>query len=77
MIEKVETGRVLAGYAIYEERSDSMVECLTRYQMVAGSSLSETTELCLWARNFILCIVLVQPRKTRPYLSEKMLTNQD
>ena len=47
MIEKVETGRVLAGYAIYEERSDSMVECLTHYQMIAGSSLSETTELCL------------------------------
>ena len=40
-------GRVLAGYAIYEERSDSMEECLTRYQMVAVSSLSETIELCL------------------------------
>ena len=43
-----------------EERSDSVVECLTRDQGNAGSSL---TVLCSWARHIILCLLLVQPRK--------------
>ena len=39
----------------------SMVECLTRYRWVAGSSLTWSTALCSWTWHFILCSVLVSP----------------
>ena len=29
------------------------------------------TVLCPWAKNFIRCLILVQPRKTRPDMTEK------
>ena len=38
----------------------------------AGSSLTIGTVLCPWARNFVLCLVLIQPWK-RPYITEKLL----
>ena len=41
---------------------------------VAGSSLTGITVLCPLARHIYPCLVLVQPRKTRPDITEKMLT---
>ena len=37
----------------------------TNKQRVAGSRLTEGAVLCPWSGHFILCLVLVQPRKTR------------
>ena len=51
-------------------RSDTCIECLTRDRGVACSSLTGGTALCLWARHFILCLVLVQPRKTLPDITD-------
>ena len=47
-----------------EERSGLVVECLTRDQGAAGLSLTGE-------RHFILCLVLVQPRKTHPDIAKK------
>ena len=49
-----------------------MVECLTRDRKVVGSSLTGGNALCPSARHFILCLVLVQPRKTCPNMTEKL-----
>ena len=38
------------------------------------SSLISITALCPWARHINPCLVLVQPRKTRPDITEKLLT---
>ena len=38
------------------------------------SSLTAITALCPWARPINSCLVLVQPRKTRPDITEKLLT---
>ena len=54
--------------------SGSVVECLTRDLGAAGSSLTSVTVLCPWARHIYPCLVLVQPRKTRPDITEKLLT---
>ena len=60
-----------------------MVECLTRDRGVAGSSLIGGTALCPGARHVILCLVLVQPRKTHPNMTksvdwdERIETNYD
>ena len=51
-----------------------MVECLTRNWGVASKSLTGGTALCTWARQFIPCLVLAQPKKTPPNMTEKMLT---
>ena len=40
----------------------------------AGSSHTSITVLCLWARHIYPCLVLVQHRKTNPYITEKLLT---
>ena len=45
-----------------------MVECLTRDRRAVGSSLTGVT--ALW---FLSNLVLVQPRKTRPCLTERVL----
>ena len=58
------------------EHSGSVVECLTRDRGVVGSSLTVDTTLCPWAKCFILCLVLVQSRKTWPDMSEKVLTGK-
>ena len=50
----------------YREHSDSVVDCLTRDQGVAGSSLTGGTVLCPWVRLINPCLVLVHPRKTCP-----------
>ena len=54
-----------------EDSGGSVVECLTPDQGVAGSSLTRGTGLCFCAR---LCLALVQPRKTCPNRTEKLLT---
>ena len=40
---------------------------------VTGSRLTGDIVVCSWARHFILCLVLVQPRKC-PNMTEKLLT---
>ena len=44
--------------------------------MFTGLRLTGGTVLCLWARNFILCLILVQPKKTgnHPDMTENILT---
>ena len=55
------------------ERSGSVAECLTRDRGAAGSSLTGVTALCPWARHMYPSLVLVQPRKTRPFITERLL----
>ena len=55
------------------ERSGSVVECLTRDRVAAGSSLTGVTALYPWARHTNFGLVLVQPRKTCPYITEILL----
>ena len=57
----------------YRERSGSVVECLTQDRRAAGSSLTGVTVLCPWARHINPSLVLVQPRKTRPFITERLL----
>ena len=38
-----------------------------------GSSLTGVTALCPWARHINPSLVLDQPRKTRPYITERLL----
>ena len=49
-------------------RSGSVVECLTRDQGAASSNLTDVTAMCPLARHINPSLVLVQPRKTRPYI---------
>ena len=51
----------------------SVVECLTGDRGAAGSSLTGITVLCPWARHIYPSLVLVQPRKTLPYITERLL----
>ena len=55
------------------ERSGSVVECLTRDQGAGGSSLTGVTVLGPWARHIYPSLVLVQPRKTCPFITERLL----
>ena len=50
-----------------------MEECLTRDRGAAGSSFTGVTVLCPWARHINPSLVLVQPRKIRPYITEILL----
>ena len=49
------------------------LECLIRDQGVADSSLTGVTALSSWARHTKPSLALVQQRKTRPYISKKLL----
>ena len=51
-----------------------MVECLNPDRRFTSSSLTGGTALCHLARHLILCLVVVQPRKTCPDMTEKLLT---
>ena len=53
------------------EHSGSVVESLTRDREAAGSSLTGITGL--WSLSIYPSLVLVQPRKTRPCLTERLL----
>ena len=55
------------------ERSGSVVECLARDREVAGSSLTGVTALWSLSKTHLPSLVLVQPRKTRPCLTERLL----
>ena len=50
-----------------------MVEFLTRDRRAAGSSLTGVTVLCSLSKNIYPSLVLVQPRKTRPFITERLL----
>ena len=60
--------------AFQDERSGSVLECLIQDKGVACSSLNGGTVLWTWARHLSLCLVLVQPRKTHPDMTEQILT---
>ena len=55
------------------ERSGSVVECLNRDLRAAGSSLTGVTSLCPWASHINPSLALIKPRKTRPYIAERLL----
>ena len=54
------------------ERSGSVVECFTRDRGASGLSLTGVTVLSL-SKNINPSLVLVQPRKTRPFITERLL----
>ena len=54
------------------ERSGLVAECLTRDREAAGSSLTGDTALWSLSKTHP-SLVLVQPRKTRPCLTERLL----
>ena len=60
-------------FFIFRERSGSVVECLTRDRRATGSSLTGIIVLCPWARHINPSLVQVQPRKTRPFITERLL----
>ena len=55
------------------ERSGSVVECLPRDRGAAGSGLTVLTALWSLSKTHYPNSVLVQPRKTRPCLTERLL----
>ena len=55
------------------ERSGSMEDCLTRDWGATGKSLTGVTVLCPWARHINPSLVLVQPRKIGPFITERLL----
>ena len=71
----IRTKPLSAGLYIELERehSGSVVECLTRDRGAVESSLTGVTALCHCARHFDPSLVLVQPRKTRPFITERLL----
>ena len=60
-------------HPVSRERSGSVVEWLTRDREAAGSSLTGVTALCPRARNTNSSLVLGQPRKTCPFITERLL----
>ena len=62
-----------ANTILVREPSGSVVECLTQDRGAAGSSLTGVTALCPWARHINPSLVLVQPRKTCPFITERLL----
>ena len=56
------------------EHSGSVVECFTRDRGAAGSSLTGVTALWSLSKTHTYpSLVLVQPRNTRPYITERLL----
>ena len=55
------------------EHSGSAVECLTQDRGAMGSSLTGVTALWSLVRHIYPSLVQVQPRKTRPCLTERLL----
>ena len=51
----------------------SVVRVLDSRTRAAGSCPTSVIALCAWARHINPRLVLVQPRKTRPYLTERLL----
>ena len=65
--EMKKANNILNGSAV------AQVKCLTQDQETTGSSLTGLTELCPWARLINPSLVLVQPRKTHPYITKRLL----
>ena len=61
-------------HVLSRERSGSVVKCLTQDRRAAGLSLTRVTALCPWARYINPSLVLVQLRKTRFDVTERLLT---
>ena len=57
---------------MFWESSGSVVESLTRDRGAAGLSHTGVTELSL-SKNINPSLVLVQPRKTPPFITERLL----
>ena len=55
----------------FRERSGTVVDCLTRDR---GPRVRASPALSCCARQIFPCLVLVQPRKTRPDITETLLT---
>ena len=51
-----------------------VVECLTRDRGVADSRLTRGTAFCPSARHINSCLVPIQPRKSCPSITEKLMT---
>ena len=60
--------------AMYIFSCGTVLECLTRDWRATGSSLTDVTALCPWARHINPSLVLVQPRETRPDITQRLLT---
>ena len=60
-------------HRFYREGSCSVVECLTWDRGAPGSSLTGVTVLCPWAGHINPSLVLVQPKKTCPFITERLL----
>ena len=69
----LQTTRLRHFTANYGERKGSVVECLTRDWSAAGSSLTCVTALWSLSKTHYPSLVLVQPRKTGPYITERLL----
>ena len=50
-----------------------MEECLTQDRRAVGSSLTGVTALRSLSKTHLSSLVLVQPRKIRPYITERLL----
>ena len=55
------------------ERGGSVEECLTRDRRAVGSSLTRRHCVVSLSKNIYPSLVLVQPRKTRPFITERLL----
>ena len=60
-------------HVIMRESSGSVVECLTPDRGAGGSSLTGVTALCPCSSHINLSLVLVQPRMTHPFITERLL----
>ena len=67
------TNPVMMVYLLLRKGSGSVEECLTWDRGAAGSSLTDITELCPWARHINSSLILVQPRKILPYITQRLL----
>ena len=63
----------LASTVLKRECSGSVVECLTRDRKAEGLSLTSVTALGSCTGHIYPSLVLVQPKKTRPCLTERLL----
>ena len=59
------------------ERSGSVEECLARHRGAAGLSLTSVTALWSLTRHIHPSLVLVQPRKKRLYITERLLMGRN
>ena len=60
-------------HTLHRERSGSVVECLTRNRGAGGSSLTGGHCIVSLSKNIYPSLVLAQPRKTHPLITERLL----